>query len=135
MFKVNKKGTKRQWRHFVVFIANFQQISHLVVMFILLICYSQITTGWNLVCKISWEDRACLFLSDVILSTPLILMKSIFFLSGFSFIHEKFTGKQRKGGTIFICNWFSTRYHIVTRWDLVGNFWLDVNCIVLEILW
>ena len=36
MFKVNNKDTKRQWRRSGIFIVNYERISHLVLVFLLL---------------------------------------------------------------------------------------------------
>ena len=46
MFKVNNKDTKRHhWRHFGVFIVNFEHISHLCSS-VFIVNFEQLNTGW-----------------------------------------------------------------------------------------
>ena len=46
MLKVNNKHTRATWRCFGVFIVNFEHISHLVLVF-LLVTFEQVNVRWD----------------------------------------------------------------------------------------
>ena len=61
MFKVIKKDTERRQRHYsLIFIFNFQQISHLTVVLTYLTWTSRITTGWSIhkIQYVKYHERA-----------------------------------------------------------------------------
>ena len=50
LFKVNNENTRTMWHRSGLFIVNFEQISHIVLVFI--VDFNQINTGWVIALKI-----------------------------------------------------------------------------------
>ena len=58
--KVNNKDTRRHWRRSGVFIVNFEDISHLVLVCVSIVNFEQENAGWKKLVKQNypeWFDR------------------------------------------------------------------------------